>query len=356
MRCDWEKDNWDDFLRKTENKDIIIWGAKETAKAIIPILERKRKIIAVVDNDPNKKGVELCGYRIESLDDFSAWEGCAVLICSMYLTNISMQLDSLGVSDYYAGFFMLRRDLENEKMYTLPSDHDLARLNAILYDEESRRVVDGIIEKRRSGNIDYSDLISKPEYLRDDIFSFNNEEIYIDAGAFDGDTVLDFIRKVKDFRKIVAFEANKSNYDRMIIKLGLASSIFGPEILVANHAAVGEKEGIIKISSNGNESASTVLKNGDATSFEKVRCVALDDVMDEATYIKMDIEGCEADAIKGARNLIKKCRPKLAVCVYHRPNDLWELPLMIHSIVPEYKFFIRHHGNIYYDTVLYATM
>jgi len=359
MRYDWEKDRWNDFLNRTEGKDIVIWGAGQTAFDVIPILEQKKRILAVVDSDPVKIGKSFCGYQITNPDKVSNLlndKDLTVLICSMYLTDIANKLDSMGISDYYSGFFMLRRDLENEKMRELPSDDELRRLKSILSDKESERIVDYILEKRKKGIIDYSDLISRPEYLRDDLFTFTDDEIYVDAGAYDGDTIMQFIKKVRCFRKIVAFEANNSNYQRMLMNLGLADAVYGGEKLQLFHAAVGECEGVISITTNGNESATAVLDDRGNLAREEVRCVALDDLVDKATYIKMDIEGYEAEAIRGAEKLIKNNRPKMAVCIYHRPRDLWELPIMISELVPDYKLYIRHHGNIYYDTVLYATV
>ena len=90
---------------------------------------------------------------------------------------------------------------------------------------------------------------------------------------------------------------------------------------------------------------------------ESVECVPLDTVVSEkVTFIKMDIEGSEMRALSGARHLITTCKPKLAICIYHKLDDLWKIPLYIHSLVPEYKFYVRHHSILYVDTVLYATI
>lgn len=70
--------------------------------------------------------------------------------------------------------------------------------------------------------------------------------------------------------------------------------------------------------------------------------------------IKMDVEGAELESLKGARETILRNRPKLAICIYHKPEDMTEIPLYIKSLVPEYKFFVRHHSNYFAETVLYA--
>jgi len=78
-------------------------------------------------------------------------------------------------------------------------------------------------------------------------------------------------------------------------------------------------------------------------------------VSDEpVTYIKMDIEGAELNALKGAANTIKKNKPRLAICVYHKPEDILEIPVFLSELVPSYQFYLRHHSQYYIETVLYA--
>ncbi len=87
----------------------------------------------------------------------------------------------------------------------------------------------------------------------------------------------------------------------------------------------------------------------------QVKVVALDScVQEKVTFIKMDIEGAELKALEGAKQLITKYRPKLAICIYHKREDMWEIPYFIKSLVPEYKLYIRHYSNYDYETVLYA--
>lgn len=74
----------------------------------------------------------------------------------------------------------------------------------------------------------------------------------------------------------------------------------------------------------------------------------------DATFIKMDIEGAEMDALYGAKETIIRNKPKLAICIYHKPEHLFEIPLLIHTWVPEYKLYIRHHSDRECESVVYA--
>ena len=87
-------------------------------------------------------------------------------------------------------------------------------------------------------------------------------------------------------------------------------------------------------------------------------CVTLDenlgDIHTMPTYIKMDIEGSELDALAGARNIIKKEMPILTICLYHRYDDLWRIPLFIHSLADDYRLFLRPHEIEGWQLVCYA--
>lgn len=82
----------------------------------------------------------------------------------------------------------------------------------------------------------------------------------------------------------------------------------------------------------------------------------LDDVLQgkKCTFLKMDIEGSELNALKGAAETIKKWKPRLAICIYHKPEDIIEIPLYVKKLVPEYKLKMRQYSTYFYDTVMYA--
>ena len=90
----------------------------------------------------------------------------------------------------------------------------------------------------------------------------------------------------------------------------------------------------------------------------KIKVDSIDNICsdEKVTFIKMDIEGSEQKALQGAARVIKRDKPKLAICIYHSPEDLYEIPFWIKSIVPEYKLYIRHHSDTASETVVYATV
>jgi hypothetical protein len=114
---------------------------------------------------------------------------------------------------------------------------------------------------------------------------------------------------------------------------------------------VGRETGTLRFAAGGGE-ASRVDAAGEVV----VPCVALDDVLVGAapTFVKMDVEGSEPDALDGATRLITRHRPRLAVCVYHAPDHLWRIPAAVRARWPDYRLHLRLHARHGFDVVLYA--
>lgn len=112
---------------------------------------------------------------------------------------------------------------------------------------------------------------------------------------------------------------------------------------------VYDESGILRFSA-GLGTSSVVDKNGDV----KIKVYKLDDVVESATFIKMDIEGSEQKALKGAKRLIERDSPKLAICIYHSLEDIWKIPQLIKEINPDYKIYIRNYTDRIDETVCYG--
>lgn len=188
------------------------------------------------------------------------------------------------------------------------------------------------------------------QYFPEDIFTLRDDETFVDCGAFDGDTLQAFlVRQGESFSRIVAFEPDEANFRKLQEYVAELPAEMAEKIELAR-CAVGAAKGTVRFAANGT-GASAIGEDGNI----EVDCVALDGVpaAATATYVKMDIEGAEADALTGAKQLIRKRFPVLAVAVYHRPEDLWRLPLLIRSLSPEYHLFLRPHDSVF-DLVCYA--
>jgi hypothetical protein len=122
------------------------------------------------------------------------------------------------------------------------------------------------------------------------------------------------------------------------------------ERVTAMCCAVGSQAGRLRFSATGTGSAG-LAEDGD----HEVDCITLDDLLRDcrATYIKMDVEGAELEALRGGEVVIRRDLPILAVSAYHRPDDLWRIPLLMRALSPEYELFLRPHYE-FTDLVCYA--
>lgn len=184
-------------------------------------------------------------------------------------------------------------------------------------------------------------------YTDQSIIQFDTNEVIIDAGAYDGDSALMFRNNAGATADIYSFEPDVSNYNNLINRVCNDGKIY-PENL-----GLWKCKDTLFFSDESNGS-SHVEDEGKLT----VRVTDLDSYCSEKviipTYIKMDIEGAEVEAILGAEEMIRNAKPKLAICLYHKTEDIYTIPLLVHKLNPSYKMYIRHYSDCRTDTVLYA--
>lgn len=175
------------------------------------------------------------------------------------------------------------------------------------------------------------------------------QEIFVDAGAFDGLTTKRFFEWCNDKGFSYCFEPDPMNMKRIRENLPAQA---GYEIVPK---ALWSEAGFVSMDLRGSF-ASAVHEGEDLGESQRIETVMLDEFIGErkVTYIKMDIEGAEEAALRGAKNTIMKQKPRLAVSIYHKPEDIYVLPEMILSYNPHYRLYLRHYSFSYYDTVLYA--
>ncbi|MBP2662131.1 MAG: hypothetical protein H6Q71_79 [Firmicutes bacterium] len=186
------------------------------------------------------------------------------------------------------------------------------------------------------------------EYFDNGVMTLGREEVFVDGGMFNGDTAVKFIRRVAgQFRQYYGFEIDATNYRQA------AKNLKGIERVTLLQKGLWSSETELRF--NTNLSASSKLsESGDGT----VQVTSLDtffaDLFNKPTLIKLDIEGAEKEALLGAKNIIKSVKPKLAICAYHKPEDIYELPKLLAGYGVGYKFALRHYSDTLLDTVMYA--
>lgn len=229
----------------------------------------------------------------------------------------------------------------------------IEELKNLLEDEESKKVLETRIKVYETGNTELlKDIeIDNDEYFDKDVIKLSNDEYFIDLGAYIGDTIENFIYHVDgNYKKIVAFEPDNENM------LSLNSYIIENDIdnVVVYKLATWNKKEKIRFYENGSLISQAYNKGNSITNADTLDNVLLD--IAPTTFIKINVEGAEYKTIEGAEKIIKKYKPKLAICVYHGAKDVYEIPLLIKKLVPEYKLYLRHYSESLLDTVLYAVL
>lgn len=196
-------------------------------------------------------------------------------------------------------------------------------------------------------------MLEYEQYFDPDIIDLQENEVFVDAGVLNLGTSLRFIeecekKQIKKF-KIYAFEPDGASYARC---QEIRKTI--PDVdLQLYHAGLWSEDTTLHFTEMGN-GASRITQQDTATS---IKVAALDHcVSDAVTFIKMDIEGAELEALKGCQEIICRYRPRLAISIYHKKEDLAEIPLFIKNLVPEYRLYVRHYSNDTGETVLYAVL
>lgn len=228
---------------------------------------------------------------------------------------------------------------------------EMRSCNEILADPESRHELAAQVQWRYW--LDYNalpqPLDSAQTYFPLDLVDPAEDEVFVDCGSFQGDTLPAFSSFCGNkFKHIFAVEPDPQN--RTALESTIENLGFADRATVIPYA-VSDRSGTVSFSATGTM-ASRMTDGGAFT----VECRKLDDILWPLipTYIKMDIEGAEPHALLGMANLLRRHQPILAVCTYHRSEHLWQIPNLIHSIVPGYSLFLRRYAEECWEGVCYA--
>jgi FkbM family methyltransferase len=316
------------------------------------------KIDAIVDDDRSKVGSIVEGLLIEPTSALASLpKTTPVVIASHRVLNASKRLRDQGFRTVipFATLQALAPEQFPPHMFYKNLLDDLwanrgkyEALHDRLADDRSRQVLDAVLGFRQT----FDPLILQQVLSEDDLyapkglFEFTSNEAYVDGGSYDGDTIRAFIDRVHGrFDDIYAFEPDPATFEKL-------SSNFRHEPRVHPiHAGLHSHVGQLRFRDDASRGA--IFANDGSIDMP---VTTIDDVLGDRrlTYVKMNIEGAEIDALHGGRNAICKWLPRLAISVYHRASDLWRIPPVISEISSEYQLYLRQHDGGIIETVLYA--
>lgn len=340
---------------------IVFFGAGPLGKVA---LKRARNAgvvpIAFADNNPSRWGTECEGVPIISTQEAASRFGknCTFVITVYTSAPVWAQLRSLGVEPISLARFgwLYSKEFLPFYGYNLPfkvfdNISAVYEAGAIWADGESRKEFVEQIRWRTtlSPEVLRSHPPASDTYFAPDLFSFHDHEVFVDCGAYDGDSIKPFVEQVKgNFERIIGLEPDPLNRDRFE-KFRQALPTAQANRIELLPFALGDKRERLEFDVTG--TVVSVLGSGKNI----VDCVPLDEVVTiPPTYIKMDIEGAEPAALRGAVRLIRDHRPILSICLYHAIEHIWEIPLWVKRLVPEYHLFLRRYSDECWEQILYA--
>ncbi len=236
-----------------------------------------------------------------------------------------------------------------------------AEINAVgelLADERSKEVYDSVIGYKLSGDISFlRHTHSDFSEVYGDILHAENFKYIADLGAYNGDT----LREIKPYAPRLtcayAFEPDRRSFKKLCEYTESETEF---KIKALQNAAWSHTETLI-FNADGNRNSTLIsgasMPVGKGTKAVEIEACPLDAMLsgERIDYIKYDVEGSEREALEGSKNTIQKHSPALLISLYHRSEDIFELPLYIHEKYPEYKLYIRRRKYIpAWDTVLLA--
>jgi FkbM family methyltransferase len=322
------------------------------------------KIDFLSDNDQTKWGKtfhnDLKCISPTELEKYK--DDIVILITTQHYKKIYQQLLKKGFQKIFVitEYRLLNDSFFKNQQNIRKIKENMLKVMDILDDERSKEIMITLIKNWFDfdiAEIGYEDIYSQDHYFPDGVVLLNEDEVFVDAGAYIGDTLLEFIEKTNGkFDSYIAFELDSQNFKEM----ENAVNKMQPEIknkIKLNNCAILDKEQEInyEFGAHGSQSSCENVQSR-TININTGKAVKLSNILKnhKITFIKMDIEGAEVKALSGAEEIIKIQKPKLAISIYHNIEHLWAIPLYLKHIVPEYKIFLRHHSPLEYETVCYA--
>lgn len=340
---------------------LILFGIGELGRFTLDYLQKLGKPpVAIADNNPKLHGTDWKGVPVLSpqvaLEKFPG----ALFVVTVYTSSpVKQQLTAMG-ADWiafpdlawcYPETFLPRAGLELPTKIFAESDQVRAALD-IFADDASKQEYVGQLGWRATldPSLLPAHLPAAETYFPEGVFNFRPDEVFVDCGAFDGDSIRAFFqRSGNEFKTVVALEPDPANRELFRKWMSTLPAEQSAKIKLEPYA-LGEKRETVFFNSTG--TMASVVGSGSL----EVQCAPLDEILGDIapTYIKMDIEGAEPSAIRGGAKSIHRGRPVLAICLYHSQEHLWQIPQLIHSLEPDYRLFLRRHADECWEIMCYA--
>lgn len=336
---------------KTCGKPVVLYGMGDGADKVLGAFERYGiKASAVIASDEFVRGQSFHGFTVKKLSDVEQeFDDFVIALCfASQLPDVMNRIKSVAKSHpLFVPSVPVFGDVIFDDNFVSDNAENIAKAYELMADGQSKKVFENVLQFYYTGKIELLDEITteKDEAFKN-ILSLSDNEVYVDLGAYNGDTIDEFLKySGESYRKIIALEPNAKNYEKL-----KAHCLDMPKIDMWQLGSYSKNTVLTFNNKAGRNSA--IAQSGVET-----RVATVDTILcgSAATYVKADVEGADYETLLGMTNTMKNFKPKLNFSAYHRFEDIFRLPLLINQINPEYKIFLRHHPYIpAWDTNLYC--
>jgi FkbM family methyltransferase len=355
----------DTLLAARQNR-CVIYGAGTLGRRAVALLSGMGVTpLAVVDSNPQRWGSDVSDVPVLSPTDAASKFGAdSVFFVTIWndfhwFSDTRRRLEALGctsVSSYAPIFWRFGSSfmdllLLNEPAHRLYEQRDrVMEAESVWADEESLATYRANIIWRALGDPSYLPYPAPQNtYFPVDVFRLSPDEVMVDCGAFDGDTLRLLLEVSEQFKAFYAVEADTVSLE----KLRACVAVLPKDVAAKVHemdCAVGAERCTLQFVMSG--AATSKIESAGVD----VACLPLDELFADipVTLIKMDIEGAEFDALRGGAEVIRRDSPILAICVYHTQADVWRIPLLMRTLNPSYSLFLRAYDGDGFQSVVYA--
>jgi FkbM family methyltransferase len=348
-------------LERQVGDEVYIFGAHQVGVLLARLFQaRGGRVRAFLDNDERKHGAIIEGIPVQGFDRSTMAPGALVVLGSgRYSETIRVDLATkswinvMTMQAFLAAIdapYITEDSFRNYHSVLFNQASAFVSAFLCLEDERSREVYDGLIRMRLELDNAAASIRSdfRLEYIEPDFIEAQDIRFYVDAGAYDGDTLARLESRLGAAQNAYLFEPEQRAFeacqrrfaDRKTVKVLQAAMSETPCWIPAPRANSCDVLG--------------QLAAGDVQPMADVAGLPLDEVaVGAVSLIKLDIEGAEGSALRGARQVLLRERPKLCVCAYHRSDDLWRLINTVLALRGDYRVGVRHYSDIIDDTTLY---
>lgn len=292
-----------------KGRKFVLYGAGQDGALILPDVESDERFIGFCSGSKAKQEKGYLGFPVMSPEELLSRKDLYAIIATYAFKDEITQI----LKD---GGFPQEQIIDGPAFYRIPPDEN-------------------------------------EEYFGPGFMKFQDEEVFVDAGCFDFHTSLNLSRHCKRM-KAYAFEPDPKNYQTCLKNIERRNKERVTDVKIFPCGTWSERTTLYF---HAEGTAGSCVCAEDEENCSSISVMPIDEAIDpgdRVTMIKMDVEGSELESLKGARQTIMRDKPKLAVCIYHKIEDLWEIPQYIKSLVPEYRLYIRQHSDNRYNTILYA--